>query len=449
MTSPVESAITPNTKLEPSTYKVSEDGHIWLGGCDTVELAARFGTPLWTIDEQTIRESVESYRKGLRDYEGAQIFYAGKAFLCLSMCHLVRELGLGLDVVSEGELYTAIQAQLPAERICIHGNNKSESELKLGLSYGDVLVVVDNVSELQLLNKIASSLGKRVRILFRVIPGVEPDTHHHIKTGQHDSKFGIPLPDLPQAIKAARELPSIHLIGLHAHIGSQAKEVDPFVQSVDVFAEQAKKLKDELNFDLELLDVGGGLGIKYSDQDKPASSYDWAQAIVKQVKNAFSLRGLKLPQLMIEPGRSIIGTAGVTIYRVGHCKQTEGGKRFIAVDGGMADNPRPITYQSRYTARLANRANAQPAKHTTTIVGKYCESGDIIIKEASLEAETGDLIAIFGTGAYNFSMASNYNRSPRPACVLLANGIAEIIVERESNEDLIRKDKVPGRLLKR
>lgn len=442
-------AMAPNTRLEPSSYAVSDAGHLLIGGCDTVELAEKFGTPLWIIDEQTIRESSQTYKEGLKDYPGAQVFYAGKAFLCLAMCHLLKQMDLGLDVVSEGELHTAIQAGMAPERICMHGNNKSESELKMGLDYGDVLVVVDNVSELALLDNIASATGKKARILFRVIPGVEPDTHQHIKTGQHDSKFGISLDKISEAVKMAQNLPSINLIGLHAHIGSQAKEIDPFVQSVEVFADLTKRLKDELNFDLQTLDVGGGLGIKYSDEDSPASSTDWAQSIVKRLKEAFSSRGLKLPQLMIEPGRSIIGTAGVTIYRVGHCKQLSGGKRFISVDGGMADNPRPITYQSRYTARLANRANAPAASHPQTIVGKYCESGDIIIKEAYLAAETGDLIAIFGTGAYNFSMASNYNRSPRPACVLVANGIAEIIVERESNEDLLRKDRVPARLLSR
>ncbi len=440
------SLLAPNTHIRPSSCQVNEAGHLLIGGCDTTELAKKFSTPLWIIDEATIRQGVAAYKEGLADYSGAQIYYAGKAFLCLAMCHLVRQLDLGLDVVSEGELYTAIQAKFPPERICMHGNNKQESELRAGLSYGDVTVVVDNLSELQMLNQVASSLGKRAKIMFRVIPGVEPDTHHHIKTGQNDSKFGIPLDEVVHAVDLALKLESIELLGLHAHIGSQAKEIEPFLENIDVFAELAVKLKSELGFVLQKLDVGGGLGIKYVDGDTPIGVLDWGKAVSKRVKEAFSSRSLSLPVLMIEPGRSIIGPSGVTLYRVGHCKQLPNGPRFISVDGGMADNPRPITYQAKYTACLANRANAAPAKHPQTIVGKYCESGDIIIKEAYLAADSGDLIAIFGTGAYNFSMASNYNRSPRPACVLVADGIAEIIVERESNEDLIRMDRVPRRL---
>ncbi len=446
MSSPVNSVITPNMQIRPRTCTVNEQGHLEIGACDSVQLAEQFGTPLWIIDEQTVQDSVQSYKDGLIEYPDSQVFYAGKAFLCLAMCQLLKQMNLGLDVVSEGELFTASQAGLPAEKICMHGNNKSESELRAGLTYGDVLIVVDSLPELELLNKIASSLAKKARVLFRVIPGVEPDTHQHIKTGQHDSKFGIPLSEIPEAIRKARTLSSINLLGLHAHIGSQAQELQPFLDNVDVFAELASKLKQELNFEINILDLGGGLGIKYSEKDSPVSSFEWAQSIVRRLKTSFTNRSLKLPHLMIEPGRSIIGTAGVTLYRVGHCKDNPAGRRFIAVDGGMADNPRPITYQSIYTACLANRANDPPSVDPQTIVGKYCESGDIIIKEAFLAADSGDLIAIFGTGAYNFSMASNYNRSPRPACVLVSHGTAELIIERESNEDLIRKDRVPNRL---
>ncbi len=448
MKRPDNSAPTPNTEIRPLSSQVNESGHLVIGGADVCKLVSEFSTPLWIIDEATIVQGVESYRLGLQDYPDSEIFYAGKAFLCLAMCHLLKKLGLGLDVVSEGELYTACKAGIAAEKICMHGNNKSRQELRAGLEYGDVLVVVDNLSELSMLSELAASLGKKARILFRVIPGVEPDTHQHIKTGQHDSKFGIALSEISEAVSKAMSMDTIELVGLHAHIGSQAKEIEPYLDNIDIFAELALNLKAELSFELRTLDVGGGLGIKYSEADSPVSSTDWAKAVTERVKNAFADRKLALPHLMIEPGRSIIGPAGVTVYKVGHCKQLPQGKRFISVDGGMADNPRPMTYQSVYTACLANRANAAPTKHPQTIVGKYCESGDIIIKEAYLEAESGDLIAIFGTGAYNFSMASNYNRSPRPACVLVADGIAEIIVERESNEDLLRKDRVPDRLLR-
>lgn len=411
-----------------------------------LELAAEFGTPLWVLDEQTIRLSVASYKEGLQAYPDSQILYAGKSFLCLAICHLIKELGIGLDVVSAGELYTAKSAGLPAEKICMHGNNKSHAELQAGLEYGDVTVVVDNISELLMLDSIASSLGKKANVLLRVIPGVEPDTHKHIKTGQHDSKFGIPLEETHAVARKALSLPGINLQGLHAHIGSQALELKPYMDNADIFADLALSLKQELGFEISVLDIGGGLGIKYSEKEQPVSSFQWAQAVSKRVKEVFEKRSLQLPRLMVEPGRSICGTAGVTIYRVGHCKQLPGGKRFVAVDGGMADNPRPITYQSIYTATVANRANAHPASDPVTIVGRYCEQGDIIINEAYLQADAGDLIAIFGTGAYNYSMASNYNRSPRPACVLVADGIAEVILERETNDDLLRQDRVPKRL---
>ncbi len=446
MTASSDSATAPNTQIRPISCQVDSQGHLWVGGCDTNELALRFGTPLWIIDEQTILEGVSAYKDGLSNYANSQVLYAGKAFLCLAMCRLVESLGLGLDVVSEGELFTAAQAGFPADRIYMHGNNKSESELTAGLQYGDVNVVVDNFSELDLLATIASRLNRKARILFRVIPGVEPDTHQHIKTGQHDSKFGIPLEQIKSAVQKALTCEHLIVEGLHAHIGSQAQRLEPYLENAEILADLTEQLKRELGFELSTLDVGGGLAIKYSKGDSPVSASSWAKAVAKQVTESFERRGLKLPRLLVEPGRSIVGPSGLTLYRVGHCKQLPGGARFIAVDGGMADNPRPITYQSIYTASLANRADAPPAQEPRSIVGKYCESGDIIIKETYLDANSGDLIAIFGTGAYNFSMASNYNRSPRPACVLVKDGNAEIIVERESNDDIIRNDRVPPRL---
>lgn len=446
MTAPRNSATAPNTQIRPVSCQVDPQGHLWVGGMDTNELAAKFGTPLWIIDEQTILDGVAAYKDGLSSYPNSQVLYAGKAFLCLAMCKLVESLGLGLDVVSEGELYTAQQAGFPADRIYMHGNNKTESELTAGLEYGDLTVVVDNFSELELLAKVASGLNKKARVLFRVIPGVEPDTHQHIKTGQHDSKFGIPLTQIKAAVEKALAFESLKVEGLHAHIGSQAQKLEPYLENCEILAELAAQLKRELSFELTTLDVGGGLAIKYSGSDDPVAASSWARGVAKQVAESFERRGLALPKLLVEPGRSIIGPSGLTLYRVGHCKELPGGAKFIAVDGGMADNPRPITYQSIYTASLANRADAAAATDSRSIVGKYCESGDIIIKETYLDANSGDLIAIFGTGAYNFSMASNYNRSPRPACVLVKDGIADIIVERESNDDILRNDRIPKRL---
>lgn len=448
MSSSRNSISAPNTQIRPVSCQVDGQGHLQVGGCDTTELAQQFGTPLWVVDEDTIHAGVRAYSEGLLGYPDSQILYAGKAFLCLAMCKLIEKLGLGLDVVSEGELFTAQQAGFPAERIYMHGNNKSESELRAGLRYGDLTVIVDNESELELLDKIAASMNKKARILFRVIPGVEPDTHQHIKTGQHDSKFGVPLTQVPELVSRALSMSSLKLEGIHAHIGSQAQELGPYLENIDILADLTQRLKQELGYEVKVLDVGGGLAIKYTDKDSPVGAFEWAQAVSKKVQEAFKLRSLAPVRLLVEPGRSIIGPAGLTLYRVGHCKVLPGGARFIAVDGGMADNPRPVTYQSKYTALIANRANAPLSELPHTIVGKYCESGDIIIKESYLAASSGDLIAIFGTGAYNFSMASNYNRSPRPACILVSAGKADLIVERESNDDLTRNDRIPPRLLR-
>ena len=436
----------PNTQIRPVSCQVDSQGHLTVGGCDTEALASQFGTPLWVVDEKTIVDGASAFKEGLNSYPNSQVLYAGKAFLCLAMCRLIEQLGLGLDVVSEGELFTAQQAGFPADRIYMHGNNKSEAELVAGLNYGDVTVIVDNLSELEMLARVAAALGKVARVLFRVIPGVEPDTHQHIKTGQHDSKFGIPLPQVPAIVQRALTHKSLSVEGIHSHIGSQIQAIEPYLDNIDILAELCAQLKNELEFVVTTLDVGCGVAIKYTEKDAPVGASSWSAAVSERVQEAFKSRRLLLPKLLIEPGRSIIGPAGVTLYRVGHCKDLPGGASFIAVDGGMADNPRPIMYQSRYTACIANRAEAAPSAQARSIVGKYCESGDIIIKETYLDAKTGDLIAIFGTGAYNFSMASNYNRSPRPACVLVADGSADLIVARESNEDLTRQDRLPPRL---
>jgi diaminopimelate decarboxylase len=277
---------------------------------------------------------------------------------------------------------------------------------------------------------------------------VEPDTHEHIKTGQHDSKFGISLAVLDQAVQLILKYPEqLELVGLHAHIGSQSLDLSPFLELIDIMADRFAQLKQRYGVRLSQLDVGGGLGIAYVDADRPAAIFDWAASVAGAVATAFRQRELEPPELLVEPGRSIIGTAGITLYRAGHTKDVEGGISSLAVDGGMADNPRPITYQAKYTTCVANRMNAPGPAKPVSLVGRYCESGDIIVKEAYLSAQRGDLIAVFGTGAYNYSMASNYNRTTRPACVLVSEGKAEVIIERETNEDLVRHDRVPDRLL--
>ncbi len=439
---------SPNSEIRPTTASSNELGHLTIGDLDTVELAQKYGTPLWVMDEKTMTDAMQAYKNGLVGYPDAKVLYAGKAFLCLAMVHLLKQNGLGLDVVSSGELLTAIKAEFPAVDIFMHGNNKSEEELRAGLEYGDVKIVVDGISELQLVAKLARQLGRTASILIRIIPGIEPDTHAHIITGHHDSKFGVPIEELKSFVAQALILDSVNVLGLHAHIGSQAHELEPYFENVEILADCFADISKSLNIKLTHLDIGGGLGIAYTSEDKTTPIYQWAKGVETQVQSAFKTRGLPLPKLFVEPGRSIVGSAGITLYTTGHLKELPGGKIFVAVDGGMADNPRPITYAAKYTACNASRMNAPSTAKSVSLVGKFCESGDIIIEETHLSAQTGDIIAVFATGAYNYSMASNYNRTARPACVLVSNGEAEVIIERESFDDLLRQDRVPKRLLR-
>ena len=446
--SPSTRVVSPNVHIKPISTSINEHGHLVIGGCDTVELAKQFGTPLYVVDESTIRASAAAFQAGLADYKNARPLYAGKAFLCIAMCHLVRSLGFGLDVVSEGELFTAVKAGFPADLTYLHGNNKSEKELESALLYGAVKIVLDGPQEAQLLASVAGRLKLRASVLIRVTPGVEPDTHEHIKTGQHNSKFGVQLDQLDETLELIRQHADVlNLIGLHAHIGSQSHDLGPFLELIDIMAERFASIKEQHGIELTQLDVGGGLGIAYTDSDEPTPIFDWAKAVATKVSEAFKQRNMQLPDLFVEPGRSMIGTAGVTLYAAGHTKDIQGKPRFLAVDGGMADNPRPITYQAKYTTCVANRMNEPAPTKPVSLVGRYCESGDIIVKEAYLRAQRGDLIAVFGTGAYNYSMASNYNRTTRPACVLVHDGKAEVIIARETNEDLVSHDRIVERLL--
>jgi diaminopimelate decarboxylase len=439
---------SPNLSIKPVTIGVNEKNHLTLGGLDLVGLADTFGTPLWLMDEQTIRQAIQAVRMGLDDYPDSRIAYAGKAFLCSAMCHLLKDMGVGLDVVSEGELYTATQAHFPADMLLLHGNNKSPREIEDALNYGEVRIVVDSRSELEMVAAIARKLGRKARILLRMIPGVEPDTHPHIRTGQYGSKFGITIEELSSLVTYIKRFSlELELIGLHAHIGSGINQIDPFLKVPEIMTELLKRLKDEHDIVLPELDLGGGIGITFTDKDKPVGLYEWSQQIAHATIAALSKHGLVAPRLWLEPGKAIVGTAGITLYRVGHVKNLSDGTVCIAVDGGMADNPRPITYQADYRAELANRANAQASPTPSQLVGRFCEQGDVLIRETHIPAKTGDVVAVYGTGCYNYSQASNYNRVGKPACVLISNGAADIIIERESKEDLLSKDKVPARFL--
>lgn len=444
----INTVSSPNVGIRPTSTRVNELGHLEIGGCDTVELANCFGTPLWIIDEETVRQAVLALTEGLRNYPLTRVLFAGKAFTCLAIYRLVHRLGMGVDVVSEGELYTAVKADFPPELIYLHGNNKASIEITAALEHG-VNIVVDSPMELRTIVNLARTSNHVASILLRVLPGVEPDTHKHIKTGQIGSKFGFSLGSLPEAAKFIIDNRDVlKFLGLHGHIGSFCQDVSPYLEMIEILARLAKKFSSEFKLEVSQFNVGGGLGCALVESDRPIPMYDWCSAIADKVEAEFRNNGLKQPLLLLEPGRSIISTAGVTLYRAGTIKPGADNSSFLAVDGGMGDNPRPITYQAKYTACVANRMNEPPSKAPVTLVGKYCESGDVMIEDTHLCAQPGDLVAVFGTGAYNYSMSSNYNRTGRPACLLIANGVADIIIERETNEDLLRNDRVPSRLLK-
>jgi diaminopimelate decarboxylase len=432
------------------TMRINNKGHLELGGMDTIDLAERFKTPLWVIDEKGFRDNCRSYRDAFLEYGDSLVLYASKSLSCTAVCRIIDEEGLGLDVVSGGELYTALRAGFPAEKIFFHGNNKSREEMMIALEAGIGTFVVDNFYELKTLNGLAEEKGIVQNIMLRITPGVEAHTHEYIKTGQIDSKFGFTLTDGQawDAVLMALNSPNLYFKGLHCHIGSQIFEVESFQHTIELMTEFMTKIKKEAGHELAELNLGGGFGIFYTPGDLPPSPKQWANTIMNHVKSQIEKRGLTMPRVIIEPGRALISPAGITLYTVGADKEVTGIRKYIAVDGGMNDNPRPALYEAKFTALIANKADRK-AEETVSIAGKCCESGDMLIWDAKLpKAEAGDILAVFATGAYTYSMSSNYNRIPRPAMVLVNEGNADIIIERETYEDLVRKDKLPKRLEK-
>ncbi len=433
------------------TSRINHQGHLEIGGCDATELADRFGTPLYIMDEALIRQRAQQYMEAFRQSGlGFQVAYASKAFCVMAMCRIADEEGLSLDVVSDGELYTALKAGFPPRRIHFHGNNKTPEEIEMGLDADIGCFVADNFTELQLLNLIAAEKGKKVKVLLRVTPGVEAHTHEYISTGQTDSKFGFDIGNgaALRAVKEAVELPQLDVLGIHSHIGSQIFEVEGFQMAVEKVAEFAASVRDQLGVTFTVVNLGGGFGIRYVDGDTPLQVSQYAKAITDGVKLQFGKRDYPLPEIWVEPGRSMVGEAGTTLYTIGTQKDIPGVRKYIAVDGGMTDNPRPALYESRYEAMLANRAN-EPDEEVVSVAGKACESGDMLIWDLSLpKVQPGDLLAVSCTGAYNYAMASNYNRIRRPAVVLVRDGQADIAVRRESHDDMIGNDLIPERLLK-
>jgi diaminopimelate decarboxylase len=426
--------------LLPETASTTGDGHLALDGVDVVGLAEEFGTPLYVYDEATIRQRARAYRQALEHAYPAEslVCYAAKAHCAPWLMRVIAEEGLGLDVVSGGELYAARQSGFPLGRIFFHGNNKSTDELELALDLGVGRVVVDNLEEIERLAWLARARGMTQSVLLRVAPGVEAHTHAHIKTGIVDTKFGLSsiTGAAAEAVGAIRRSPSLALLGLHAHIGSQVFELEPYRETVARLFEFAS----DAGVELRELSPGGGFGIRYAPEDAGLSVPAAVNAIATAVCDAARAAGSGLPVLSIEPGRSIVGPAGVALYRVGSIKVIPGVRTYVAVDGGMADNMRPTTYGAVYTPLLANRVD-DPAGDTVAIAGRYCESGDVLVREARLPApRVGDVVAIPASGAYHLSMASNYNQVPRPAVVVIADGQARLVRRRETYADLLRAD---------
>lgn len=432
------------------TLKVNTKGHLEIGGADCTELAAQFGTPLYVLDEAHIRNMMRVYRDTIdAEYEGnGCVLYASKAFSCEAVYAIARQERIGVDVVSGGELYTALQAGFPAERIYLHGNNKLPSELSEAVEHKIGAVVVDSYREADLLDGLAKEEGIVQDVLIRINPGVEAHTHAYVQTATPDSKFGFSV-----ASGAAKEISAyvltkgnLRLKGYHCHIGSQIFEKQSFVIAAEKCLNFIADVKKSIGYEAATLNLGGGFGIWYTDEDAKISveGYrEYLSALISAVKRKCGEFGLKLPYLLIEPGRSIVGEAGITLYTVGAIKEIPGIRKYVAIDGGMFDNPRFALYQSKYTAVLANRANEAPCE-LVSVAGKCCESGDLIGVNMNLpQARSGDLLAVLSTGAYNYSMASNYNRNFIPPVVLVNEGKAEYIVKPQSYEDLVRNDVIP------
>lgn len=429
--------LTPN-------LTVNMEGHLCIGGADTVTLAKTHGTPLYVMDENMIRENCRGYERVISEEYGGRglICYASKALSCKELYRIVHAEGLGCDVVSGGELYTALQAGMPAEKIVLHGNSKTNSELQMAVSHDVGRIVCDNLPELKRLDQIAGAAGKTVSVMLRIKPGIDAHTHDFVKTGQIDSKFGFALEtgEAMQAIKAASLYPNLRLVGLHCHIGSQILDTEPFAEAARVMVRLMDQVRSELNITLPELNLGGGPGIRYTEEDDPKQFGEIVRAILSALKGICTELDFPAPFVLFEPGRSIVGGAGLTLYTVMAKKVIPNIRSYVLVDGGMCDNPRYALYHSTYEALIANKAD-QPRSERVTIGGKCCESGDLIGEDMPLQpAEEDDILAVLATGAYNYSMASNYNRNPRAEIVMVRDGEARTVVKRETYADIVKND---------
>lgn len=436
-----------NQLLKPVTAKVNDSGNLEIGGCDAVELVEKYGSPLYVMDEDTLRNVCRDYKEAFSKYPKVNMMFASKALSTMAISSILISEGFGFDVVSSGEIYTVYKAGADMNKVLFNGNNKSFDELSLAIELGVGRISVDNFFELSLLNEIAKSHNKTVDILLRITPGIECHTHEYIQTGHLDSKFGFDLTQIDEAVELIlSEYTNLKLHGLHAHIGSQIFETKVYHDEIEILVREIKRLDDKFALKLDEINIGGGLGVKYTEKDVPPSAFEIADVILESLNSAIAKYEIEAPALFIEPGRSIVSTAGVTLYTIGSSKQVPKGKKYIAVDGGMADNPRPSMYQAEYSAVIANKPEQNPDTKVT-VAGRFCESGDILISDILLpEPDEGDILCVFNTGAYNYSMASNYNRVQKCAMVLVNNSQSDIIINRETLDDIISHDVIPDRL---
>ena len=432
-----------NQSLKPITI-TRKDGILNIGGCSMVDLAKKYGTPLYIIDEASLRKICKEYKEAFAEYKNIKMMYASKALCTSAITRILDDEGFGFDTVSAGEFYTVYKSGVDMSKVLFNGNNKTKREIELAIDLKVGRFSVDNFYEAELLNSIAADKGVLQDILLRITPGIECHTHDYIQTGQTDSKFGFDLTQIDEIISLIKnQYKNLNIRGLHAHIGSQIFELKSFEDEVEILVKEISRINQVHNLKLDEMNIGGGLGVKYTNSDNPPEVKMLADAVTR----AMHKYPANIPTIYLEPGRSIISTAGVTIYTVGSSKQVPNGRKYIAVDGGMADNPRPSMYQAEYFAEPIQDFGRNSEK--VTIAGKYCESGDILINEIILpELKSGELICVYNTGAYNYSMASNYNRVEKPAMVLVNNSQSDMIVYRETLDDLISKDSIPDRLRK-
>ena len=442
--------MSTNQYIAPIT-KEERDNQIYIGGCKLSDLAQEYGTPLYVMDEQTIRKTCQEYKSAFSGYPNAKMMYASKALCNMAISKVIASEGFGFDVVSIGEIYTLYKAGIDMTTLMFNGSNKTYSEIEQALNLGVTHFSIDNYYEVDLLAQATKKLGKKVEGFLRITPGIECHTHEYIQTGQLDSKFGFNLlgsnvNDIIKYIQSSSDL--IDITGLHAHIGSQIFELQCFYDEVEVLIKEILRIKDECGIEIKNINIGGGLGVKYTNSDIPPSIEDAANVIIRSLNENIAKYDLGYePTLYMEPGRSIISTAGVTLYTLGSIKEIPNIRKYVSIDGGMADNPRPSMYQAEYVAQVANNVQSDE-NEKVTISGRYCESGDILIKDITLpKISAGDILCVYNTGAYNYSMSSNYNKATKPAMVLVNNSQSDMIIYRETLDDLVSKDCVPDRLV--